>query len=96
MNLLTLYIISTGIFSGNNIASIAGWAGTVSYILAYVLLSINKIRSDQKIYHLLNIIGAVGLVYYAIYINSMPNLLVNAVWGVIGIVAIVHIIWKKK
>lgn len=72
-----------------------GWVGSFAYLLAYLLLSLNKLKSSQKAYHILNIIGALGLTVNAVFIQDYPNVLVNIVWGVIAIMAIWLIVRKK-
>jgi hypothetical protein len=64
--------------------SLAGWAGTLSYLAAYFLLSINKLKANQAIYHVLNIVGAVGLTYNALVLKDYPNIIVNVCWAIIG------------
>jgi Na+-transporting NADH:ubiquinone oxidoreductase subunit NqrB len=81
-----------------NYASIVkalGWIGTLAYVVAYLLLSLNKIRSDRTLYHILNIAGAVGLIFDALYLNDLPNLVINIVWALIAAFAI-YLIWKRK
>ncbi|HEX7754849.1 MAG TPA: hypothetical protein VF421_05890 [Niabella sp.] len=77
------------------IYTIIGWTGTIAYLAAYLLLSLNKLSSDQFLYHLLNIAGAVGLIVHALNLNDYPNLAVNICWGIIAIIAIVHIRNKR-
>lgn len=73
-----------------------GWVGTLAYIVAYLLLSIGKLKAKQKTYHLLNILGALGLIVNAIRLNDYPNIIVNAVWFLIGFMALIFIIKKRK
>ncbi len=84
------------LFAGKLLSSVLGWVGTVCYLLAYFLLSINKLRSDQKLYHLLNIIGAVGLTCHALFLNDYPNVIVNVVWATIGLSTIFLLVRKKQ
>ena len=79
-----------------NFPSISGWAGAISYLLAYLLLSLNKLKADQKIYHVLNILGALGLTYNAVSLNDFPNIIVNVMWGMIAFWAIWLIARKKQ
>jgi hypothetical protein len=79
-----------------NFSNLVGWLGTLSYIIAYFLLSLGKLKAEQKTYHLLNILGAVGLIVNAIHLNDYPNIIVNVVWFAIGFAALIYIIKKKK
>lgn len=79
-----------------NLYPLLGWVGTFSYLLAYFLLSINKIKANQTIYHAMNIVGAVGLTANAIYYADLPNVVVNLVWGIIALTALIVLSRKKK
>lgn len=76
--------------------SVAGWVGTLSYLLAYLLLSTNKLKVQQQIYHVLNIIGALGLTYNALVLKDYPNIIVNVSWALIASWAIFNIQQAKK
>ncbi|GAA5038842.1 hypothetical protein GCM10011506_37190 [Marivirga lumbricoides] len=71
-----------------------GWIGAVFYIVSYLLLSFQIVTSQQVIYHFLNIVGAVCLILNALQINDLPNVVVNIVWAVIGLLAIYYV--KRK
>lgn len=79
-----------------NIYPILGWIGTLSYLLAYFLLSINKLKANQVTYHVMNILGAIGLTANAIYYADLPNIVVNLAWGLIALVAIIALSRRKK
>ena len=66
------------------VPSIAGWAGTLSYLAAYALLSFNKLKANQPLYHILNILGALGLTYNALVLKDYPNIIVNVAWAMIA------------
>lgn len=79
-----------------NIHLALGWAGTFFYLLAYFLLSINKMTSNQRIYHLLNVIGAIGLTVNAFYYADFPNVVANVFWGIIAVAAVIAISKRKQ
>ncbi|MDR3712737.1 MAG: hypothetical protein P4L51_07975 [Puia sp.] len=81
---------------GMGFPSLSGWAGTISYLSAYLLLSMNRLKADQRLYHVLNILGAIGLTYNAVFLNDFPNIIVNVVWGVIACWAIFAIARRKQ
>jgi len=64
-----------------------GWLGTFAYLLGYFLLSIHKIPAG-KLYHILNIAGAIGLICNALYLMDYPNIVVNFAWMAIAVLAI--------
>ena len=76
--------------------AILGWIGTLSYLLAYLLLSINKLKANQVTYHVMNIMGAIGLTANAVYYADLPNIVVNLAWGIIALAAIIALSRKKK
>jgi len=78
------------------VSSLAGWAGTLSYLVAYFLLSINKLKAGRPLYHVLNIAGAMGLTYNALKLNDYPNIIVNVAWALIAGWAIFMIQVRKS
>jgi len=78
------------------VSSLAGWAGTLSYLVAYFLLSINKLKAGRPLYHVLNIAGAMGLTYNALRLNDYPNIIVNVAWALIAGWAIFMIQVRKS
>ncbi len=75
--------------------TMAGWIGTASYLAAYLLLSIGKLKADRPLYHILNVAGAAGLVYNAIALKDLPNVIVNIAWAIIAFFALGAIGRKK-
>jgi len=73
-----------------------GWIGTVSYLVAYLLLSMGRLRADKKLYHLLNILGAIGLTYNAIALKDFPNVVVNIAWAAIALWAVWLILRRQS
>jgi len=73
---------------------IMGWVGSVEVILAYGLNSYQKIKSDSVVFQLLNLTGAAFLIVNTIYYGAYPSTVINIVWVVIAIVALVKA-WQK-
>lgn len=84
------------LFSINSIYPVLGWVGTFAYLLAYFLLSVNKINARQLSYHTLNVIGAIGLTVNSLYYTDLPNVVVNLVWGLIAVCALIVLYRNKK
>lgn len=72
----------------SGIVELAGWLGVIFYVFAYLLLSTGKLKSISYQFHLLNILGAIGLITDSAYYGDKPNLVVNVIWLVIGVSAI--------
>ena len=63
---------------------VIGWIGALLIISAYALLSAGKLRGDSKLYHFMNIFGAVGFVVNSGWNGALPSAALNAVWIGIG------------
>jgi hypothetical protein len=57
-----------------------GWVGTVSYLLAYALLSAKKLPADSLRYQWMNLVGGVFLVINGAYFGAYPSVGLNLVW----------------
>jgi hypothetical protein len=57
-----------------------GWAGAVTLLVAYALISSKKLEGDSTAYQLLNIIGSLLLVANTIFYGAYPSTFVNAIW----------------
>lgn len=65
-----------------------GWVGAGLILLAYYLLSTNKIQGQSVTYQCMNLVGAAGLVINSGYHNAIPPLALNAIWFAIALVAL--------
>ena len=74
---------------------ICGWIGMVLVLIAYALLSTNKIKNG-KVYQFLNLIAAVFMAVGLFPKNAWFSFALQVVWGIIALVAIVKIIINKK
>lgn len=66
-----------------------GWIGALLFIISYLLLSLDYLSAQKYLYHILNALGALCLVINALVIDDYPNIFVNAVWGLIALVAVI-------
>lgn len=82
--------------STDGVTGIIGWAGTVIYLISYLLLTMGKVKASQPVYHWLNLIGALSLIIHAVTLNDYQNLVVNFFWAVIAVIAIYVIIVKRR
>lgn len=70
------------------IINIIGWLGSAAVILAYVLVSTNRLKGDSIAYQVLNLFGGTFLVINTIFWGAYPSTFVNLVWIGIAIFAI--------
>lgn len=67
-----------------------GILGMFLILIGFILNEIfKKINSDTLSYNIINLIGAIFLIYYAYTLNSWPFLILNSVWTIVAI-------WKLK
>lgn len=78
------------------IVEIIGWTGSLLVIAAYGLNSHQKIKSDSVLFYLLNIIGGIFLVIYAIHKNASANIFINVVWILIALPALIKVLSRSK
>jgi hypothetical protein len=63
-----------------NNADLISTAGVIFILLAFYMLSTGRLKSDSKMYNLMNILGA-GLAGIAAYmIDSMPFVILESIW----------------
>jgi paired small multidrug resistance pump len=74
---------------------LAGSVGVATIILTYVLLQLNKIRSEQLIYSLLNGAGAGLIVLSLVYSFNFSAFVVESLWVVISLYGIVRYFLKR-
>ncbi len=73
------------------LAEIAGWYGVLAILTGYALLSFEVVDSHTLAFQLLNLTGALGIIAIAAYKGVAQSIVVNIVWSVIAVIAIVNI-----
>jgi len=63
-----------------NLYVIVGIIGMIFLLTAFALNLFKKVTQDSSIYNIFNIIGAGLLAYYAYALNSIPFLILEAIW----------------
>jgi len=76
----------------NIISEIFGWYGVVSIVSAYALSSLNVFSTDNLIYQLLNMSGALGIVYDSFRDKDYQPVVLNIIWAIIALIAIIKIL----
>lgn len=71
-----------------NLTEIIGWIGTVLIVGAYFLNINGKIKSTAVPYIVANLVGGVLFSIYTYAHRTYPNMVVNLVWVVIAIAAL--------
>ncbi len=67
-----------------------GWCGVILILCAYGLIALNLIDARGSFYHSLNFIGGILIVVNAMDKKDRPVVLLNVVWSLFALVAIVR------
>ncbi len=74
------------------IAEGIGWYGALAILAAYTLISFDMLSASALSYQLLNLTGAVGLVYISLIKKNYSVSFLNAVWVLVAVVALARIL----
>jgi hypothetical protein len=74
---------------------IAGWAGAVLILLAYLLLSAGRLTGQSIVYQGMNVTGAAGFVINSWWHGAIPSAALNVLWLLIGGVAAWRILSRR-
>jgi hypothetical protein len=73
-----------------------GTVGAAMLLLAYWLVSKNRIQGESRMYQALNVVGSVILAVYAALLQAWSSMALNIVWTVIGLLMLRQIAEKRK
>ena len=75
---------------------IFGIIGVVFILVAFLLDEFNTpVNQDSESYQILNLIGSGFLTYYAYILNSLPFIILNAVWFIASFYKLTRILYKS-
>jgi len=75
---------------------VAGWAGAVLILLAYLLLSAGRFTGQSLAYQAMNVVGAAGFVINGWWHGALPSATLNVLWLMIGVFAAIRILKRRK
>lgn len=78
----------------SGINTLVGWYGAAAILIAYALTSFGVLRSDSLVYQLLNLTGALGIAVISITKKAYQPAVLNIVWAVVAIAAVVGLLIK--
>ena len=64
-------------------------AGVSLILLAFILLTLGKTKQQDKLYNLLNLVGAGLACYGALLISAIPFVVLEAIWCFVAIYGLV-------
>ena len=68
-----------------------GWYGTAAIVVAYFLVSFGFISGESISFQILNVSGALGVLWISFVKKVWQTVTLESVWAVIGLVALVRI-----
>jgi hypothetical protein len=80
---------------GLDIYSLFGWVGVVFIVIAYIMFSTRRLKIDYVLYHILNFLGAAGLVVSTFMTRSWPALALALIFAGISVIYSVKILKTK-
>ncbi|OGZ17410.1 MAG: hypothetical protein A2Z78_00685 [Candidatus Nealsonbacteria bacterium RBG_13_36_15] len=80
----------------NLLIEIIGWFGMGLILIAYWFISTRRIEVKSRLYQMLNLGGAIGIVINAFYHKAFPPLALNVIWATIAFWALLSVRSEKK
>jgi len=77
------------------IFTVLGWIGMILVLLAYALLSINKIENG-KLYQILNFLAATLMAIGLVPTKAWFSFVLQIIWAIIALVALIKLFKKRK
>ena len=77
------------------IFDILGWIGMILVLLAYGLLSINKI-DNGKTYQIINLVASILMAIGLFPKNAWFSFALQIAWGIIALISIIKIVKKDN
>jgi hypothetical protein len=64
---------------------VIGWTGMALVLSAYLLVTSNKLPSGSRIYQIMNLVGAVGLIINGYVNGAYPSAGLNVGWSLVAV-----------
>ena len=73
------------------LAELLGWYGAIAIIGAYYLNSTGRLSAQSRLYQLLNITGALGIVIVSFAKSAWQPAALNCIWALIALVSLLQL-----
>ena len=67
------------------IIEVVGWIGAGLILLDYILLTTDRLNSHEKRFHIINLLGSLGILINAFYHGAIPSVVLNVVFLLVAI-----------
>lgn len=71
---------------------IIGWYGVIAILLAYLLNSLDIIKTSNIFYPLLNLTGSLGIIVKAWRQKDYQPIVLNLIWSTIAIISLIKLL----
>lgn len=69
--------------------AVIGWIGAVLIVVGYALVATRRVSSHSVTFHVITLLGSVGLTLYALAIAAWPNVALNGFMLIVAGVGVV-------
>ncbi len=70
---------------------IIGWTGAALILLAYALISTNRLEVQSHAYQLMNVLGAIAFIVNSGWNGAYPSAALNVAWMGIGMYSLLRL-----
>ena len=78
------------------LVEIVGWTGAALILVAYVLLTQERVSGKSRSYNLLNILGAMGVGFNSYTNRAHPSVVLNLAWLLIAVYGVAKYTNRKE
>lgn len=64
---------------------VAGWAGAITILAAYLLVSAGRLAAQSRSFQWMNVVGAAGFIVNSGWHGAWPSTALNIAWMAIGL-----------
>ena len=69
--------------------AVIGWIGAVLIVVGYALVATRRVSSHSVAFHVITLLGSLGLTVYALAIAAWPNVALNGFMLIVAAVGVV-------
>ncbi len=69
---------------------VAGWLGLAFILLAYALVSFERIESASMVFQIMNAFGAIGIIISSLSKKDYQPAVLNFIWLFIALIALIR------
>jgi hypothetical protein len=75
--------------------NLLGWYGVLAILVAYVSLNLSFFDAKNIFYQLLNLTGALAIVFSSLRKRDYPPVVLNLIWALVAFWILVKIIFRR-